>query len=305
MKKKLVAGAVLGLVFLSLILGALARYGGGETGGIRADKAAVGVIYIDGTIASGQNGGSWGGQCAENIASVLRQAAKDHRLRAVVIRLNSPGGTAAAAQEIGAAVEYLRGTGVKVVASLGDAAASGAYWIASCADGIVANPGTITGSIGVIVELVNLEGLYGKLGIDTETFKSGPHKDMGSPGRPVTPEERAIFQSMVDDIYSQFVDVVAAGRRKDRAEVLKLADGRVFTGRQALELGLVDRLGGFWDAVKMAAELAGIEGEPEIIELAPRSFWQELVEGLVSSMGTGSWKLAVPPADGASSLRVR
>ncbi len=305
MKKKLVAGAVLGLVFLSLVLAASLRYGGG-TGGTRADRAAVGVVYIDGAIASGRDGGSFGGgQCAEDIAGTLREAAKDARLRAVVIRLNSPGGTAAAAQEIGAAVENLKSSGKKVVASLGDTAASGAYWIASCADGIVANPGTITGSIGVIVELVNLEGLYGKVGIGTETFKSGPHKDMGSPGRPVTPEERAIFQSMVEDIYSQFVDVVASGRQKDRSEVLRLADGRVFTGRQALELGLVDRLGGFWDAVKMAAELAGIEGEPEIVELSPRGFWQELLAGLASSIGAGSLKLVERSLAGPFFIRVR
>lgn len=281
MKRKVIAGVVLGVVALSLVLAAALRPGDRVAAGTAGGKGEVGILYIDGPIMSGRDAGGLFGarRGSEDIAASLREAARDPQLKAVVIRLNSPGGTAAAAQEISAEVERLKQSGKKVVASMGDTAASGAYWIAAGADRIVANPGTLTGSIGVIIQYYNLQGLYGKIGVDTETFKSGPHKDMGSPSRPVTPEERNIFQSMIDDIYNQFVDVVARGRHKDAAEIRPLADGRIFTGRQAKELGLVDRLGDFHDAVLLAGELAGIPGEPTVVELGPKNVWQELFAG--------------------------
>lgn len=277
MKRKVIAGLVLGVVALSLVLALAVKPGNMRTAGTGAGGQQVGIIYIEGPIYSGRStGGPFGAPgSAEGITARLRQAAKDPQLKAVVLRLNSPGGTAAAAQEISAEVQRLKETGKKVVASMGDTAASGAYWIAAGTDRIVANPGTMTGSIGVIMELVNTEGLYDKLGLDTETFKSGPYKDMGSPSRPVTPGERDIFQSMIDDIYSQFVEVVAQGRKMEVEAVRSLADGRVFTGRQAKELGLVDRLGGLHDAVLLAGELAGIPGEPRVVELGPKNIWQE------------------------------
>jgi len=276
LKRKVIAGVVLGAVALSLVLALIVKPGNMRTAGTGAGGQQVGVIYIEGAIYSGQSSGLLGSPgSAESITASLRQAARDPQLKAVVLRLNSPGGTAAAAQEISAEVQRLKEAGKKVVASMGDTAASGAYWIAAGADRIVANPGTMTGSIGVIMELVNTEGLYDKLGLDTETFKSGPYKDMGSPSRPVTPAERTIFQSMIDDIYSQFVDVVARGRNMEVEAVQALADGRVFTGRQAKELGLVDRMGGLHDAVLLAGELAGISGEPQPVELGPKSIWQE------------------------------
>lgn len=276
MKKKVIAGIVLGIVALTIVFAAVGKPGNKPAGSARGN-GEVGIIYIEGVIANGQSGSSFGGQAAsEEIASALREAARDPGLKAVVIRLNSPGGTAAAAQEIGAEVDRLRKSGKKVVASMGDTAASGAYWIAAGTDQIVANPGTMTGSIGVIMELYDLQGLYEKIGVDTETFKSGPYKDMGSSSRSTTPEERAIFQSMIDDIYSQFVEHVAQGRHKDVAEVRKMADGRVYTGRQAKELGLVDQLGDFHDAVVLAGNLAGIPGEPTVVELGPRNVFREL-----------------------------
>ena len=293
MKKKVVAGSVLAVVVLSLVLAIALKPGNGPTSETAAGRGDVGVLYIDGPIASGRGGGGpFAAQTgSEELAAALRAATRDPQLKAVVIRLNSPGGTPAAAQEISAEVDRLKQSGKIVVASMGDTAASGAYWIAAGADRIVANPGTLTGSIGVIMEQYNLQGLYGKLGVDTETFKSGAHKDMGSSSRPVTPEERVIFQAMIDDIYAQFVDVVAKGRRKDAAEIRPLADGRVFTGRQAKELGLVDNLGDFQDAVLLAGELAGIPGEPSVVELGTRSFWQEIFRG---TGGSTFWGLVRP-----------
>jgi protease-4 len=288
MKKKIIAGLILGVAAISLVLAIAIKPGGRNAENLAAGRGEVGVIYIEGTIASGRSASPFEAQAgAEDIAASLREAARDPGLRAVVIRLNSPGGTPAASQEIDNELQRLRKSGKVVVASMGDVAASGAYWIAAGADRIVANPGTITGSIGVFMQTTNLEELYGKIGMDREIYKSGPYKDMGSADRPVTPEERAIFQSMVDDIYNQFIDVVARGRHKDIAEVKTLADGRVYTGRQAKELGLVDQLGDFHDAVLLAGEMAGIAGEPAIVEIGEKGLWQGLFAGVKGSPLSG------------------
>jgi len=288
LKKQIIAGLILGVAAISLVLAIAMKPVGRTAENSSAGRGEVGVIYIEGTIASGRSVSPFEAQSgAEAIASSLREAARKPGLKAVVVRLNSPGGTPAASQEIDAELQRLRNSGKIVVASMGDVAASGAYWIAAGADQIVANPGTITGSIGVFMQTTNLEELYGKIGMDREIYKSGPYKDMGSPDRPVTPEERAIFQSMVDDIYNQFVDVVARGRHKDVAEVKALADGRVYTGRQAKELGLVDQLGDFHDAVLLAGKMAGIAGEPAIVEIGEKSFWQGLFAGVKGNLLPG------------------
>jgi protease-4 len=277
LNKKLVAVIVLGIVALTLVF-AIVSDPGGNSAVNTSSNGKVGIIYVEGAIASGRAGSTTLSEQAvsEDIAAALREAARDPEIRAVVIRLNSPGGTAAAAQEIGAEVDRLRKSGKKVVSSMGDTAASGAYWIAAGTDSIVANPGTMTGSIGVIMERYDLQALYGKIGVGTETFKSGPYKDMGSSSRSTTPEEQVIFQSMIDDIYSQFIEYVAQGRQMDAAEVKALADGRVYTGRQAKELGLVDQLGDFHDAVLLAGALAGLPGEPAVVELGPKNIFREL-----------------------------
>lgn len=283
MKKKIIAGIILLLAVVSVSIAVLLRIDGpGGAAVVPAVKSGqVGVIFIEGVILSGRSSSGFlgAGSGSEEVATRLRAASKNPNLKAVVLRLNSPGGSAAAAQEISAEVKHLRNSGKKVVASLGDTAASGAFWIASSADQIVADPGTLTGSIGVIIQTQNMQPLFKKLGIDTETFKSGPHKDMGSPSRPVTSEEKEIFQGMVDDIYKQFITVVAEGRKMNVARVRTLADGRVFTGRQALELGLVDRLGNYYEAIQLAGEMAGIKGEPAVVELGPRNVWREILAG--------------------------
>lgn len=266
-RKKVVVGLLSLLVIGSMVAIALFAAPGAPMAVGRPGRA-VGLIFLEGVITTGTSGrGLWETVLgSDSVLSELRQAREDPATRAVVLRINSPGGSAAGAQEIAREVARLRESGKVVVASLGDVAASGAYWVASAAQHIVANPGTITGSIGVILEVENLEGLYGKLGIRHETIKSGPHKDMGSPTRPLDPQEREILQSMVDDIFQQFVDAVTTGRagKLTREQVLRLADGRIFTGRQALENGLVDEMGNLRDSLQKAADLAGIGDSYEV-----------------------------------------
>lgn len=266
-RRSQVIAAVLGLVVVaSVVAMAFATTPAGER--LVRSGNAVGLILLEGVITTGTSGSGLLGSVlgSDSVLVELRRAREDSATRAVVLRINSPGGSAAGSQEIAREVQRLREAGKVVVASMGDVAASGAYWVASAAQHIVANPGTITGSIGVILEVQNLEGLYGKLGIRYETIKSGPHKDMGSSSRPLDEEERAILQGMVDDIFGQFVDQVAKGRagKLTREQVLALADGRIFTGRQALENGLIDELGNLRDSIQKAADLAGIGDSYEV-----------------------------------------
>ncbi len=281
MKRKIIGGAVLGLALVSLLVAAVVKSGDGNALKPRSysgGREVVGIVDISGTIMGGGSQGFLSEEMgADQIMIQLRQAAEDPAVKAVVLRLNSPGGTVAATQEITAEVIRLKKKGKKVIASMGDVAASGAYWIASSADVIVANPGTITGSIGVRMDSTDLRGLYDKLGIQNRTFKSGPYKDMGSTDREITPEEKKIFQDMVDDMYGQFVNTVAKGRKMSAGEVKKLADGRIFTGRQAKDIGLVDELGNFYDAIRLAGEMSGLGPEPEITTFGAKGFWQEIM----------------------------
>ena len=196
----------------------------------------------------------------------LEDMAGDPGIRAIVLRVDSPGGGVAASQEIFQYIQEVQAQGVPLVVSMGSVAASGGYYIACSADTIVANPGTLTGSIGVIMSFTNLEELFGKLGMDFEVIKSGTYKDVGSYSRQMTDEERALLQETIDDIHAQFVEAVAQGRGMDYDAVAALADGRIFSGRQALEAGLVDRLGTLEDAIDVAARMGGIEGEARVQE---------------------------------------
>ncbi|GAB6877420.1 signal peptide peptidase SppA [Thermaerobacter litoralis] len=262
--------ALLGLLVVGSVVALFWPAAGGGIG--PGSGGQIAVVTIDGPIAAGPSSQGWLGAVAgaDDIVAQLQQAREDPAVAAVVIRMNTPGGSAAAAQEIGDAVQRLRDAGKPVVVSIADLGASGGYWIAAMADRIVANPASLTGSIGVIMEVTHYEDLYEKLGIDVETIKSGPFKDIGSATRPPTDEERRLLQGLVNDIYQQFIDVVAKGRGMSREQVLELADGRVFTGRQAKEAGLVDALGTFEDAADLAAELAGLENY-ELIEYGPSS----------------------------------
>lgn len=274
--------AVLGLYLLvaaSLVVGAFVTPGAREARMSLPQGPTVGVAYLEGAITGGRALDFFGGTGgADRLIKDLRRAAEDPSVRAVVIRMNTPGGSAAASEELGQEIRNLREQGKPVVVSMADMAASGGYWVAAYADHIVASPGTMTGSIGVIFQHADLSELFEKLGIEMETITSGPFKDLGSPSRPLSEEERVIVKAMLEDIFDQFVEVVAQGRDLPRSQVLEVADGRVFTGRQALELGLVDQLGSYHDALDTAAELAGLV-DYQVRDLQVRSPWDIFREG--------------------------
>ena len=216
----------------------------------------IAVVKIEGVILD-----------SKDIIEELREHRENKSVKAIMLRIDSPGGAVAPSQEIYTEVLNIRDEGKKkIVTSMGSVAASGGYYIASASDRIVANPGSVTGSIGVILELANVSGLMKKVGVESVVIKSGKFKDVGSLFRTMTPEERELLQGVIDDTYDQFVDAVAAGRGINKEDLLPIADGRVFTGRQAKKLGLVDDLGSMQDAIKITADIAGIKGEPDIIQ---------------------------------------
>jgi len=207
-----------------------------------------------------------GGRGADAVVDKIKAYSKNPAVKAIILRINSPGGTVGATQEIYDEVKKARKKGIKVVASFGDIAASGAYYIACGADKIVANNGTITGSIGVFIGSLNLKELTEKYGIKYNIIKSGKYKDMLSVWRDLSTEERELLQETVDNVYSQFLGAVSSGRHLSLEEVKKFADGRVFSGEQAKKIKFVDELGGFEYAKLLAGKLAGIKGEPIIIK---------------------------------------
>ncbi|MGB3905522.1 MAG: signal peptide peptidase SppA [Anaerolineae bacterium] len=233
----------------------------------RAWRDAVAIVRVEGVIVSGK-GGDWlysdsGNSYSESIIERLQFAEDDPSVKAIVLRVNSPGGGVVASDEIYRALLEIE---KPIVVSMGDMAASGGYYISAAASKIVANPTTLTGSIGVISTLPNFEELLDKIGIEMFVIKSGPMKDELSPYREPTEEEIEHWQAITDEAYEQFLGIVAEGRDLPLEEARELADGRVYTGQQALALGLVDELGNLPEAIDLAAELADIEGEPQIIE---------------------------------------
>ncbi len=221
----------------------------------------VAIIEVNGAITSGSGGSdifSTGQLTAEDWISQIEQATDDPQVKAVVLRVNSPGGAVVASNEIHRALKDLQAAGKHLVVSMGDVAASGGYYIAAAGERIYANADTLTGSLGVIASVQNLEGLYEKVGIDETVYKSGQFKDIGSATREPTAEENAIWAALIDQAYNGFVDVIAEGRGLPRETVLQIADGRIYTGKQALDLKLVDALGNEDDAVAGAKELAGL-----------------------------------------------
>lgn len=225
---------------------------------------------------------------AKNAVEDIKGYAKDTSVKAIVLRVDSPGGAVAPSQEIYDEVRKAVAR-KKVVVSMGSVAASGGYYISAPATRIVANPGTLTGSIGVIMEIPNIEGLMSKVGIRTEVIKSGKHKDMASVFRGIGKEERVILQGVLDDVHEQFITAVAEGRKIAPAEVRKIADGRVFTGKQALAARLVDELGNLEDAIQVAAKLAGIKGDPHVISKKERFSLIDLIRGGVPKELAGAF----------------
>lgn len=215
----------------------------------------------------------------------LKRFSENPSVKAIVLRIDSPGGGVVPSQEIHDAVKRVRTKSNKaVIASMGSVAASGGYYIAAATDRIVANPGTLTGSIGVIMETANVEGLLQKIGVEGVVIKSGKYKDVGSPLRKMSEEERGLLQSVMDDVHKQFIEAVAEGRAIELTDAQALADGRIFTGRQAKEARLVDELGDLEDAIQLAADVVGIEGEPKVVEPRRRFSIRELLESRFSAM---------------------
>jgi len=259
-KRNLIVGLVILFLFLGIgFLAALAYissgagYSEGEDG-VFPIGAKVAIVEVAGVITS-----------STEAVRQLKKYAEDGSVKAIVLRIESPGGGVSASQEIYDAV--LKAKEKKsVVASMGAVAASGGYYIACAADSILANPGSLTGSIGVIAEFPVFGELFKKIGIRTEVVKSGELKDVGSPTRAMTEKERQMLQSVINDTYDQFVEAVVKSRGMDRQEVLALADGSVFTGRQAKSNGLVDRLENFEEAIRLAGKMGGIDGEPRTVK---------------------------------------
>ena len=238
-----------------------AAEGGGKSAllSLAATKDSVGWVSIRGPIMSSEGGRPWE-KGAEQWSRRIEQLANTKGVKAIVLDINSPGGSVGAVQEIHSRILRMKKEkNMKFVALFNDVSASGGYYLGAACDKIVAHPGTITGSIGVIFSVSNLEGLFQKIGYRADPIKSGKHKDIGSPARPMTAEERKILQDLIDDAYGQFVQAVADGRKMPIDVVKPLADGRIYSGSQAKQLGLVDELGDSILAARIAAQLGGIE----------------------------------------------
>jgi protease-4 len=268
-------GVSVGILVLFLgtiwVLMATVSEDGLPTGGPKVAVVEIEGIIVDGSAAVRE----------------LREHTDNAAIKAIVLRINSPGGVVAPTQEIFSAIQRARKAGKPVVATLGAVAASGGYYVAAAADRIYANPGTLTGSIGVIMQMANLEGLLKKVGVEYVVVKAGAYKDVGNIARTMSPEERKMLQALLDDVYSQFVDAVAEGRGLERKEVLAFAEGRIYSGQQALALKMVDEMGGFEDAVEAAGKLANIPGRPKLVYPRKKFSFKDLLENRLGLPGAG------------------
>lgn len=254
----LIAAFGLGLLFFAVLYLASSLTGGGRGAKHMAPLPGaerVALVKIEGLLLT-----------ADAVVEEINEYADDSSVKAIIVRVDSPGGGVVPSQEIYNAVQRARRAGKKVVFSLGSVAASGGYYVAAAGDRIVANPGTLTGSIGVKMEFANLEKLLEKIGVRGMVVKAGQFKDIGSPYREMTEHEKQLLQWVIDDVHSQFIEAVAKGRNLPEADVRSIADGRVFTGRQALQLKLVDQLGDLEDSIAAAAQLAGMKGKPKVVK---------------------------------------
>lgn len=247
----LIFSGIWGIVIIAASL--FSNFGHDTAKAVKGSKSGIGVVEITGPIYD-----------SKKIINELRDFSEDSDIKAIVVRIDSPGGAVGPSQEIYRAIEKTR-QNKKVIASLGSVAASGGYYAACIADGIMANHGTITGSIGVIMGFTNFKKIMDKIGLIPVVFKSGDMKDVGSPARDMTDQEKKFLQDFVSKIHLQFVTDVAKGRKLDANYIKTLADGRIFTGQESIELKLVDKLGNLDDAVVWAGEIAGIEGPVEAV----------------------------------------
>ncbi len=266
------------VVLVSSVTGPPSGAGAGTLFGGR-----VAIVELEGLIAD-----------VDDLVRDLKAHRDNPAVRAVVIRINSPGGVVAPTQELHGALRRLREAGKPVVASLGAVAASGGYYVAVAADRIYANPGTLTGSIGVIMQLANVNALLKKVGVDYVVVKAGEFKDLGSIARAMSPEERRVLQALLDDIHGQFITAVAAGRKLERAEVLRFADGRIFSGTQAKDLRMVDALGSLEDAVDAAAGLAGLPKSPRVIGPRRKFSVVDILRNELGLLGASAFPRTLP-----------
>jgi protease-4 len=252
-----VTAVALGAIFFSIVFLASLVSGNKRTASalpmVGTEKVAL--VKLEGLLIN-----------SEPVIEELNDYVEDSSVKAIVLRIDSPGGGVVVSQEIYNAVMNARKEGKKVVVSMGTVAASGGYYVAAAADKIVANPGTLTGSIGVKMEFANIEKLLEKIGVQGTVVKAGEYKDVGSPFREMSAPEKKLLQDVIDDVHSQFIQAVAEGRHMQEADVRAIADGRIFTGRQALDLKLVDQLGDLSDSIRVAGEMVGIHGKPRVIE---------------------------------------
>ncbi|MBM4278079.1 MAG: signal peptide peptidase SppA [Deltaproteobacteria bacterium] len=275
-RKRILLGlvAIVGLLaFFFILLFAIGQFTSRSAKFAFGDKIAV--VEIRGLITQSQG-----------IIEELHQYDADAGVKAIILRIDSPGGGVGPSQEIYREVLKIKSNKKKkVITSMGSVAASGGYYIASASDLIVANPGTITGSIGVLMEFTNIEELFRKIGIKGMVLKSGEHKDIGSPFREMTPEEKRLIQSVIDNVHQQFIQAVADGRKIDPLKVAQVADGRILTGEQAKQLGLVDQLGNLQDTIDTAAKMVGIEGKPLVLYPKKKfSILELLIEGITEAI---------------------
>ena len=275
-----------GLVYLAVAALFLA-FLWATVGNADADLAVFGgrvaVVEVEGIILE-----------VDDLVRDLKSYRENPSIRAVVVRVNSPGGVVGPTQEVHQALLKLREAGKPVVASLSSIAASGGYYIAVAADRVYANPGTLTGSIGVIMQFPNVDGLLKKVGVDYVVVKAGQYKDLGNFARPMRAEERQVLQALLDDVHGQFIDAVATGRKLSREDVVRFADGRIFSGVQAKSMAMVDELGGLDDAINAAAKLAGLKIPPRVLQ--PRR--KTSIVNLIRS------ELGIPAASGLLGARM-
>lgn len=308
MLKRIFISAVLLIAVLSFVISLLGGKNAYNANKMPTPKGErVAVIDIQGTIESGGNEtaifAEARGATSGRIMQELRQAAKDKSVKAVLLRINSPGGSVTAAEEITREIQRFKNESHKpIVATLGDAGASAAYYIAANCDKIYANSSTLTGSIGVYMATKNLEELYKKIGVKDVMIKSGIHKDIMSTARPMTPEEREILQTMVNEMYDEFLTVVSKGRKLPIDKIRALADGRVYTGKQAKALGLVDELGNYYDALDATGALAGIKGTPETVEYGSVRNWKTWFTSEMANQVAGKIMEAIEAQSGVSEM---
>jgi len=281
-RRDLLLGLTVLAVLFGIILISLLALVSVKPGGLHVAGDCVAVIEVTGAIVS-----------PDNVVRKLERYIRNDDVRAIVIRLNTPGGGISATQEIHQTVLKARFAGKLIVASMGSVAASGGYYIAAACDSIMATPGTVTGSIGVIMSLTEFSDLFEKLGITFNVMKSGKFKDTGSIARKMTDEERSYLDDVIMDFYEQFVEVVSEGRSMDPEYVRTYADGRIMTGRQALELGFVDLLGTYQDAIDLAGDMAGLGIDPPVLKEADGSLMDILING-VSRIVVRGVEQAVP-----------